>query len=261
MNYIYLCLSRIKPTDKVLDVGGWAQPLKRADAVIDIKPYATRPANALCQGMRQRFGESRWVVQDICDHKKPWPFKDKEFDYVVCAHTLEDVRDPFYVCEEIQRVGKAGFIECPSRFYEQCRRIEFPHLSGARHHRWIVTRWFDGLKFTFKSDAIHQKKYMLNPPLFNTYPMLNVNYESMFFEWKESFPTHENLDSALGTDGKFYEETVWRASYFADLWDQSQPLSPYPAPFTKASWPRGIRKRTDESLAYEYRMIPKWEGR
>gem|GEM_PF-6800036 len=32
------------------------------------------------------------------------------FDFVVCSHTLEDVRNPGRGCEEILRVGKAGYL-------------------------------------------------------------------------------------------------------------------------------------------------------
>ena len=47
-----------------------------------------------------------------------WPFPDKTFDFVVCSHLLEDVRDPITVCRELCRVGKAGYIETPSRIRE-----------------------------------------------------------------------------------------------------------------------------------------------
>lgn len=35
-------LSRISPTDVVVDIGGWAQPFTRANYVIDLMPYETR---------------------------------------------------------------------------------------------------------------------------------------------------------------------------------------------------------------------------
>ncbi len=57
-------------------------------------------------------------MRDICDHE-PYPFGDQEFDFVICSQTLEDVRDPIWVCSEINRIGKAGYIEVPSRLEEQ----------------------------------------------------------------------------------------------------------------------------------------------
>ena len=85
----------------VLDVGGWAKPWHRADWVIDLMPYETRGLyggdDQPASGRALRRVDS-WVVRDICD-REPWPFADDQFDFVVCSHTLEDVRDPVWVCE------------------------------------------------------------------------------------------------------------------------------------------------------------------
>jgi|TARA_B100001057_G_C22643317_1_gene869111 hypothetical protein len=59
------------------------------------------------------------------------PFKDKEFDYVICAHVIEHVNDPISFKTEIQRVGKAGYIELPTRLNDNmvfgCDEEEFGH--------------------------------------------------------------------------------------------------------------------------------------
>ena len=59
------------------------------------------------------------------------PFKDKEFDYVICAHVIEHVNDPISFKSEIQRVGKAGYIELPTRLNDNmvfgCDEEEFGH--------------------------------------------------------------------------------------------------------------------------------------
>lgn len=253
MTYIHLCMSLIKPHYKVLDVGGHSQPLRRANAVIDINPYETRnQANSFYQGIPERFTRETWVQQDICDHKKPWPFKDKEFDFVVCAQTLEDIRDPLYVCEEMQRVGKAGLIESPSRFYEQVHGFQFKGISGAPHHRWILTENKRGrILFTFKSHDIHRKEYRLMPPLFSRYPHLNPNYESFKFVWKEWFIACEDVEAAVAGNEAFYEETMRLAP--KNLWNQNARMINQTYPYKPAShikfW-RG-RERSLESLAEE----------
>ena len=43
------------------------------------------------------------------------PFKDKEFDYVILSHVLEHVPEPFNLKKEIERIGKAGYIELPTK--------------------------------------------------------------------------------------------------------------------------------------------------
>src|SRR5438477_6647195 len=88
----------------VLDVGGGARPFTRADWVIDTLPYEARGKLGWDGDPRaERFGPSSWVCRDICD-RRSWPFADGQFDFAVCSHTLEDVRDPVWVASELQRV-------------------------------------------------------------------------------------------------------------------------------------------------------------
>jgi len=97
--------------DLVLDVGGWADPMPRADWVMDLMPYETRGLYGEAgDSDAERFGPETWIVRDICA-REPFPFADGEVDFVVCSHTLEDIRDPLWVCSELTRVAKAGYIE------------------------------------------------------------------------------------------------------------------------------------------------------
>ena len=91
---------------RVLDAGGWYRPFNLATHVIDLNPYESRRVDdALDPEDDERFTADTWIVQDVCN--SPWPFPDKTFDFVVCSHLLEDVRDPITVCRELGRVGKA----------------------------------------------------------------------------------------------------------------------------------------------------------
>src|SRR5689334_5136193 len=101
-------LERLDPTDVVLDIGGWAEPFSRADWVIDLFPYETRGLYER-QGWvaprpdeeAQRFTAETWIQRDVCD-RTPFPFEDDSIDFVVCSQTLEDIRDPVWVCSEMQ---------------------------------------------------------------------------------------------------------------------------------------------------------------
>lgn len=136
-------LRRIAPTDVVLDIGGWACPFNRANYVLDAEPYETRGYYATMGlpasqgGAEEHFSAHTWVRRDICDHT-PYPFADKSIDFVICSHTLEDIRDPLWVCHEMLRVGKRGYIEVPSRLAESCRGWEHPRIAGLSHHRWLI---------------------------------------------------------------------------------------------------------------------------
>lgn len=153
-------LRRLAPTDLVLDVGGWACPFNRADWVIDAMPFESRgfyrtfggPASQ--GGEREHFTAASWVQRDICD-RDPWPFRDKQFDFAICSHTLEDIRDPLGVCRELMRVAKRGYIEVPSREWETCRGMEHPRLVGLSHHRWLIDIEGNRVRFTQKYHLIH----------------------------------------------------------------------------------------------------------
>jgi ubiquinone/menaquinone biosynthesis C-methylase UbiE len=110
---------------KILDVGGGVNPNKNATHVIDIQP---EPKDCKLQ----------YTEQDICN---PWPFKDKEFDFIICDNVLEDIKDPIFVCNEMMRVGKAGRIVVPSILTECTKGIDsWPGnklYAGYCHHRWL----------------------------------------------------------------------------------------------------------------------------
>ncbi len=146
--------------DRVLDVGGWACPFNRAQWVLDSEPYETRGHYRTFGGLgsqggeREWFSKQTWIQRDICD-REPWPFSDKQFDFVVCSHTLEDLRDPVWVCAEMVRVAKRGYIEVPSRIAEATRGLERPGVVGLSHHRWLVDINGDEIRFLQKFHCIH----------------------------------------------------------------------------------------------------------
>lgn len=164
-------LAQIKPDDVVLDVGGWACPFNRANWVLDSEPYETRGFYASIGlpksqgGETEQFTKDTWVQRDICD-KEPWPFPDKFFDFSICSHTLEDIRDPLYVCSELIRVSKRGYIEVPSRVIESCRGQEQKKMAGLSHHRWLVEIAKNHIQFTMKYHAIHSASEFSFPASF-----------------------------------------------------------------------------------------------
>lgn len=130
----------------VLDVGGWAKPLGRADWVIDLEPYETRGLYG--RAGDERFTAETWVQRDVCD-REPWPFADGRFDFAVCTHTLEDLRDPVWVCGELARVARAGYVEVPAVVEELTWGIHGPWV-GWSHHRWLCLPEAGGLTFVHK---------------------------------------------------------------------------------------------------------------
>lgn len=147
-------LGKIGATDKVLDIGGWAQPFNRANYVLDLNPWRSRGMFGSYGPEPASFTESSWLQRDICE-RIPYPFPDKFFDFVICSHTLEDVRDPIFVCSEINRIGKSGYIEVPSMRNEMTLGVEHPRYGGRAHHRWLVEIDGNEVTFTFKYHHLH----------------------------------------------------------------------------------------------------------
>ena len=146
-------LEQLSDSETVLDVGGWALPLARADWVLDVMPYETRGSLGRDGApVDERFTAATWVTRDICD-RSAWPFEDGQFDFVVCSQTLEDIRDPIWVCGELQRVGRAGYVEVPSRLVEQSWWVQGPWI-GYGHHRWLIDVEAGGLEFVSKPHSI-----------------------------------------------------------------------------------------------------------
>ena len=187
-------LASLKPTDKVLDIGGWACPFNRADYVMDSEPYETRGYYRTFGGVPSQGGEvehftrETWIQRDMCA-REPFPFADKEFDFVICSHTLEDVRDPLWVCSEIVRVGKRGYIEMPSREWETSRGCESPRIAGLSHHRWLVDINGDQIAFLMKYHMIHSHWRFNFPPSYLRSLPEAKHFQWLF--WQDSFSFHE----------------------------------------------------------------------
>lgn len=86
------------------------------------------------------------VVADVC----ALPFKNKAFDYVYTAHTLEHVDDIELALKELSRVAKKGCIIVPHWHWEGCWNYPF--------HRWLISVRDDKLIFRRKCQLFEMDK-------------------------------------------------------------------------------------------------------
>lgn len=117
-------LARIKPSDKVLEIGPGHAPFPRANEFVDLRELPNVPKDK---------------THNIDLNQTPLPYPDKAFDFIYCRHVIEDMHNPFMLLEEMQRVGKAGYIELPSPAAELCRGVDgnSPPFRGYHHHHYI----------------------------------------------------------------------------------------------------------------------------
>ena len=131
----------VRPSDLVLEVGSGSNPHPAADVLLErYVATAHRPGAPL-------VADRPTVLADACR----MPFADKSFDFVIAFHVLEHVADPALFLRELQRVGKAGYIETPNVMFERLvpydvHVLEIMDINGtlrilkkpsARHDRFL----------------------------------------------------------------------------------------------------------------------------
>lgn len=151
----------------VLDVGPGHSPLPWATASVDFVDVKDAVNLTKC---------------DLAN--EPFPFADKQFDFVYARHILEDMFDPFPLVKEMERVGKSGYIECPSPICELTRGVDggSPKWRGYHHHRFIVWVGSGELRFITKYPLIEYLRFheqsmaralRIGPKYWNTYYLWN----------------------------------------------------------------------------------------
>jgi hypothetical protein len=191
-------LAELPEGAKVLDVGGGASPFPRANWVIDALRFEALGGGShgnvhLALGdVPRRYSADTWVTWDLCS-RQPWPFEDKQFDFAVCSHLLEDIRDPIWVCSELSRVAKAGYVESPSRIVEQSTGVENPRHCGYYHHRWIINRVGDRLEFRMKPHCLNSFREAWVARL-RPWEQINPKYEIVTLDWQGEIDATEVLE-------------------------------------------------------------------
>jgi len=122
-----------------LDIGSGHSPNSRADILLDndISEDSHRSGKAIVILKEREFilGDANFL-----------PFADKSIDYISASHIAEHVDDPVIFCNELMRVGKAGYLETPSWAFET--------LVGEPKHKWKLIRNKGTLIFKRKSNHI-----------------------------------------------------------------------------------------------------------
>jgi ubiquinone/menaquinone biosynthesis C-methylase UbiE len=126
-------MDRIKKIENLqdffcLDVGCGGNPFPNANVLCDFCFYEAKEKRG--HGAERSKIEGKPFV--LCDAQF-LPFRNNAFDFIHCAQMLEHVDNPQEFVGELERVGKHGYIETPSWFWESI-------FYGDPQHKWVVKR-------------------------------------------------------------------------------------------------------------------------
>ena len=118
----------------VLDVGPGNYPL----------PFATH-----CVDATDEYRDKRIAPGDV-GNAESLPYADQSFDFVNCSHSIEHCNHPLQAIAEAQRVGKRGYIECPTVY------LDYFCQHGETHPQWMVLGIENGFVFVEKSTELNR---------------------------------------------------------------------------------------------------------
>ena len=137
----------------VIDVGGrhnpWADDV--VDAYVDYMEFDT---------------DKRQYVGDVND-EDVWRSvaDDRIYDFAICSHVLEDIRDPIVGLRWLPKIAKSGFIGVPVKHREVANSKSAYWLGQPQHH-WI---------YAVKSDAPDGSDRLLAIPKWHSIHYFNAN--------------------------------------------------------------------------------------
>lgn len=120
----------------VLEVGSGSNPWPRSDVLLD-RFYVDETGQ---RGGTDIYRDSRPMVVAAGERL---PFKTKAFDYAYTCHVIEHAEEIASMLDEMSRVAKAGFIECPNPLLER--------ILDQEQHNWYIANRNDELLIVRKN--------------------------------------------------------------------------------------------------------------
>jgi hypothetical protein len=128
------------PNYKILDAGGAVNPWasEYTDAYLDIQDVPGK----------------RVITGDIQSPEVWKKVNEENFDFIICSHTLEDIKNPGFVIEKILENCKEGFISIPNKHTEMSH-VESLKYLGYCHHQYMFMMKDDTLFAIRKFVLLH----------------------------------------------------------------------------------------------------------
>lgn len=200
---------RIRKKDYVVEVGSGHNPSYRANVIVE-KFIGN---NYHRSGDIKIYPHQQFVNAD----GECLPFKDKEFDYIICNQVLEHAEDPEQFIKEHCRVAKRGYIETPSLLGE----FLFPKES----HKWAILA-IDGKLVLFNKSQMPEYKHDFGTLFLEYLPYNSLIYKILQlaepqlavnrYEWED------NIDFIVNPTDEYYR------SFFTQPWNREMVETVFP---------------------------------
>lgn len=199
----------IRPNDFVLEIGSGHNPKARSDVLCD----------KFIGDDEERGGA---IVTDrpmVEADGEFLPFADRAFDYVICSHVLEHVKDPKRFIAELTRVACRGYIETPSEIGER--------IYGWHYHNWVVNL-VDGCLMLRKNEKNSQfgqlfHRLAVTDKHWKRFHMTHHHLFLVQYEWEDKIEykilldhesaldleCHDTLDRLVASDGNVRRHNEW----------------------------------------------------
>jgi ubiquinone/menaquinone biosynthesis C-methylase UbiE len=192
---------KIGKNDYVLEVGGGHNPHPRSNVVCDkfIDSNYHRSGDIKVrknQEFLQADGENL-------------PFKDKEFDYVICNQVLEHVDNPAKFLDEQMRVAKRGYLEAPSLFGE--------YLFPKESHRWLILEIENKIVMVEKKTVFRTSSFDISDIFLHHLQTISIPYKMLM----RTYPELRNAAIEWENNFEYLIEPTDPAflKYFNTYWD------------------------------------------
>lgn len=160
----------------VVDIGGsvsgWSSPW--IDAVMDFNDLERNDT-------RIKHFKSDITHPDGYRDIMKYVEENGKFDFCICTHTLEDIMNPVFVCEQMCKLSKEGYIAFPSKFRELSRFEKGNLYRGYIHHRWIFN-----VKDDNKIIAFPKINLIENITSFDAIANMSNDVCDLSFYWKDT---------------------------------------------------------------------------
>ena len=162
------------PNWKVLDIGCGYGAHEKASVICDV------------QDLSKFYEDKNFIKLE----SEILPFKNKEFDFVIASHVLEQVKEVDIFINELERVSSKGYIEVPTKLEDNLV------FENKKEHIWHME--FDDINY----ELIISKKIQYIDPILTVSSIKKLSEifkQSLVLElyWENQIKYKKNIENKI----------------------------------------------------------------